>query len=95
MVPGIYTNYQLTPNFKWRLTLTYREKIITLRQNPCQSQLAGCATLLLRDFRDLVHKLQVLREVLCAEARCILAEVTILEVVRAANCATEHAAADG
>jgi hypothetical protein len=71
------------------------EEVVSLSQNPRQSQLTGGAVLLLRNLGEAVHKLEVLGEVLGREARCECAEVALFEVVGAADLAAEHAAADG
>jgi hypothetical protein len=71
------------------------EEVVSLGQNPRQSQLAGSAVLLLGDLSDAVHEFEVFGEVLGREAWCEGTEVALFEVIRAANLAAEHAAADG
>jgi hypothetical protein len=66
------------------------EEVISLRQNPGQSQLTGGAVLRLRNFGDAVNELEILGEVLRREAWCELAEVALFEVVWAADLACEN-----
>jgi hypothetical protein len=71
------------------------EEVVTLGQDPGQGQLTSSGVLLLRELSDAVDELEVLGEVLGGEAWCELAEVTLLEVVGAADLTTEHASSNG
>jgi len=70
------------------------EEVVSLGQDPSQSQLTGSAVLLLRNLGDAIDELEVLGEVLGGEARRELAEIALLEVVGAADLTAKHASAD-
>jgi hypothetical protein len=71
-----------------------REKVVALRKDPGERQLAGSAVPFLRKLGDEVDEHQVLGEVLGREPRRIATHVGGVQVVWAPDLAAEHAAAD-
>jgi hypothetical protein len=72
-----------------------REEIIPLRKNPRESQWARSAIALLSNLRYAVDQFQVFREVFSREPRRVATRIACVEVVGAADLASEHAATDG
>ena len=67
----------------------------TLSHDPADSDLGRGDALALGDLVDGIDELDVLAEVLGLETRQLAAEVVLGEVVEAAECASQPAAADG
>ena len=58
-----------------------RDDILALREHPGERELRGRAALLLRHRLDLPDQLEVLLEILALEARMVLAEIVLREIV--------------
>jgi len=67
-----------------------RSEIVKEEYAPCKGQLARSGVLFLGNLIDLVDKLEVLWEVLSAEARRVLPEVTLFEIGWATNLSAKH-----
>src|SRR5439155_6720105 len=70
-----------------------RHNVVALSQHPRERQLRRRAALLFRKLLDLAHQLDILLEILAGEARMVLAEIVVGEIVRRLDLAGEEPAA--
>src|SRR6185369_16269742 len=70
------------------------DNFVTLSKHPRQGQLSRSATLLRRHLSDLSDELDVLLEILTLKARVVLAEITLLKVVRRFDLTGQEPAAE-